>query len=626
MSIPLRPLAGTTAAVPGDGQHRLAPPPSDQALLKALLRDGVIAPHHLPAALTLQPDRRSRLPDLMLSRRLVEERPLYDALARYWQLGHADLSLTFADPRLINRFGALNCLKEGLLPWRSVGGQTVVVASHPDIVQRNRSRLAEVFGPLIFSVAPARQIEAALLAASGPGLARRAETRVALEESCRRFPRLTSARAALVLLLTLALITALSSTIRTALTIWAVVTLVLAMGLKFAALIASLRPDPANTLPPPVIARLPTVSIIVALYRESEIAGRLIRRLGRLDYPKELLDIVLVVEEDDAMTRAALARADLPGWMRVVTAPEGRVKTKPRALNFALDHCRGSIVGVYDAEDAPEPDQIRKVVERFHCRGAEVACLQGALDFYNPETNWLSRCFTIEYASWFRVMLPGLQRLGLPIPLGGTTLFFRRTALEKLGGWDAWNVTEDADLGLRLVRHGLRTEIIGTTTFEEANCRTIPWVKQRSRWIKGYMMTYLTHMRRPLLLWRQIGAWRFLGFQILFLGSLSQALLGPVLWSYWALALVPGHPAAGALSGELMPWVMGLFLAAELCNITLGLFGLKRSGHKLNAVWVVSMNLYFPLQAFAAYKALWELLHRPFYWDKTSHGLFDGAA
>jgi cellulose synthase/poly-beta-1,6-N-acetylglucosamine synthase-like glycosyltransferase len=189
--------------------------------------------------------------------------------------------------------------------------------------------------------------------------------------------------------------------------------------------------------------------------------------------------------------------------------PLGTLQTKPRALNYALSFAKGSIIGVYDAEDAPAPDQLHVVVNRFAQRGPEVVCLQGQLDFYNSHSNWLAHCFTVEYATWFRIMLPSLERLGLAIPLGGTTLFFRRDILESLGGWDAHNVTEDADLGIRLARHGYRTEIIDTVTQEEANARAWPWVKQRSHWLKGYAITYGVHMRSPLKLWRDLGAWRF---------------------------------------------------------------------------------------------------------------------
>jgi cellulose synthase/poly-beta-1,6-N-acetylglucosamine synthase-like glycosyltransferase len=301
--------------------------------------------------------------------------------------------------------------------------------------------------------------------------------------------------------------------------------------------------------------------------------------------------------------------------------PEGKLKTKPRALNYALEFCRGSIIGIYDAEDAPAPDQIRKMVSHFHRRGPEVACLQGVLDFYNARANWLARCFAIEYAAWFRVVLPGLSRLGIPVPLGGTTLFFRRAALESLGGWDAHNVTEDADLGLRLARHGFRTEFLDSVTEEEANCRAWPWVRQRSRWLKGYAMTWATHMRRPALLWRQLGGKGFFGVQVLFLGTLSQFALAPLLWSFWGLSLGLQHPLAAALPEGGMQVLFGLFLAAELVNLGVGAMGVHRAGKPGLIAWLPMLHFYFPLASLASYKAFWEMAARPFYWDKTRHGL-----
>jgi glycosyltransferase XagB len=311
--------------------------------------------------------------------------------------------------------------------------------------------------------------------------------------------------------------------------------------------------------------------------------------------------------------------------MRVVVVPEGQVKTKPRALNHAFDHARGAIIGVYDAEDAPEPDQLRRVVERFQRSGPEVACLQGVLDYYNPCTNWLSRCFTIEYAAWFRLVLPGLARLGLVVPLGGTTLFFRREVLDRLGAWDAHNVTEDADLGIRLARHGYRTELIDAVTLEEANCRALPWVKQRSRWIKGYMMTWVVHMRSPQLLWRQLGPRGFLGFQALFLGTIAQFLLAPLLWSFLLLPFGYHHPLYEALPVAAVWAIAAAFFLSEVTNIVIGALGLGRTRHGLSRIWVLTLQLYYPLASLAAYKGLVELATRPFYWDKTTHGLFDPA-
>ena len=618
-SIPVH-LAGR-----GSVAGRRPQPDLDRTLAMALLRDGGLPPHALIAALSRQQAQSGRLIDRILARNPGAETALYAALGRLHDLNLADFTRPIPDARLIDQLGPDFCLAHTVLPWQRNGGVTVIAIGYPEAIRSLRATLGASFGPVSFALAPPARINAALLQARGAQMAEGAETRVALSESCRAFrsPNATILRlvAATGLMLLLA-----ARPVLALVTIWAVLTLILTMGLKLTAIIAALRRPLPEAASPAIIARLPTVSIMVALYRESDIAARLVRRLGRLDYPPNLLDIILIVEAGDHLTRSALARADLPATMRILVVPLGRVKTKPRALNFGLGQCRGSIVGVYDAEDAPEPDQIRKVVDRFHQRGSDVACLQGVLDFYNPHHNWLSRCFTVEYASLFRVFLPGLQRLGLPIPLGGTTLFFRRDVLERLGGWDAHNVTEDADLGMRLARHGYRTEVLATTTYEEANCRAVPWVKQRSRWIKGYMMTWLTHMRDPRLLWQQLGPRRFLGFQIVFLGSLSQSLLLPLLWSFWMLALGLGHPLSPYLNPGLIFAGICLFVSAEAINIATGMIGLRRSGQKLSLLWVPTLTLYFPLQALAAYKALWELLRCPFYWDKTSHGAFSDAA
>ncbi|MEH7826632.1 glycosyltransferase [Gemmobacter denitrificans] len=597
--------------------------PNAETLGIQLVRDGLVAPDDLVQALALHAQQRGRLVDILLSRGMISEIALFRALARQWTAQIVDLQQDPPDPRLIDKLGTATALRDGLLPWRQIGNVTVVVTAHPEDFKRHRAGLISVFGQVSMALAPLGQIEAAILAMRGPEMDRRALTSVPAEESCRGWGSDTQRNwlrfgvAFLAIWLWLAPLSLLW-----VLVIWAVGTLFLATVLKTAAAFAALhRPPPEPDHEP--VQRQPVVSIMVALYHESTIAPRLVRRLSRLDHPRELLDILLVVEEEDEMTRSALQQAELPPWMRIVVVPDGRLKTKPRALNHALDCCRGSIIGVYDAEDAPEPDQIRRVVQRFHNRGPEVACLQGVLDFYNAHTNWLSRCFTMEYAAWFRIILPGLERLGLPIPLGGTTLFFRRGALESLGAWDAWNVTEDADLGMRLARHGFRTELIDTTTFEESNCRAVPWIKQRSRWLKGYMMTYAVHMRRPGLLLRQLGWWKFAGFQVFFLTTLSQFLLAPVLWTFWAVPLGLPHPVADALPPLMGIALSGTFLFTEAVLLAVTLAAMRQSPNRINPVWALVLHFYFPLGALAAYKAVWEMVKAPFWWDKTSHGLFD---
>ncbi|WP_212524421.1 glycosyltransferase [Actibacterium sp. MT2.3-13A] len=558
--------------------------------------------------------------ELLLRRGLLSSETLTEALADLHGAERVDLDLTAPDPRLIDEIGVQRCLALQAVPLRRLGGDTVVATARPDRFAEIRRALPREFGRAVMAICDADQLRAALLHARAAPLAAAAETRVAEALSCRFWygaaPRYAVGGALLGLL---ALLLAAPATTFALLTGWAMLALLALFALKAAAVLAATRRVPPRpvTLPGP----RPVVSVMVPLFREEDIAPRLVARLEKLTYPKELLDICLVTEQADQVTRDALAAARLPGWMRIVTVPDGSLKTKPRALNFALDFCRGSIIGIYDAEDAPDPDQIDRVVRRFEGSGPEVACLQGVLDFYNSDQNWLARCFTIEYASWFRVMLPGLERLGLVVPLGGTTLFLRRAVIEALGGWDAHNVTEDADLGVRLARFGYRTELMTCVTAEEANCRIWPWIKQRSRWIKGYAMTWSAHMRHPARLWRDLGPRRFFGLQVVFLASLSQFLLLPVLWSFWLVPLGLPHPLSGLAPSWLLWALGGAFILCEALNIAVHATGLWLAGRRRMAWWLPLMHPYAPLAALAAYKAVFEMIFRPFYWDKTRHGI-----
>lgn len=595
-----------------------------------LLESGALKPGDLIRALALQTREQARLGDILIGHGMVTEAELYNALARQWQAGVVDPVATPPDARLVDRLGAETCLHHNLLPWRDVGGATVILTAHPEDFERHRPGLEGRFGRVIMGLTSERDLHAGLLSTRREDLRLRAESRVASGLSCRTWtgetfrPLAYGAGLCLVVLLILAPVVALG-----AFSLLATIAMILTTGLRATAAFTTIRarrpapPDPLGASRPLQIGRLPVVSIMVPLYHEPDIAPRLVARLGRLTYPKELLDIVLLIEAEDTATGNALRGARLPRWMRVITVPAGPIKTKPRALNFGLDFCRGSIIGVYDAEDAPEADQIHRVVRRFHAAGPDVACVQGVLDFYNPRRNWLSRCFTVEYAALFRLVLPGLERLGLPIPLGGTTLFFRRNALEELGAWDAHNVTEDADLGIRLARRGYRTVVLDTVTEEEANCRLLPWVRQRSRWIKGYMMTWAVHMRDPRALWHDLGPRGFFGFQVMFLAAPAQFLLAPVLWSYWLLALGWPHPLAGVLPGWGPLALVSLFLLAEAVNVIIGMLAVSGRRHRGLRRWVPTLHLYYPLAAAGACKAAWELVARPFYWDKTTHGLCD---
>ncbi len=617
----------------GDGDPAPRPllagvPPAQRPPLGAILmRNGSIRAGDLVRALEIQNRQQSRLGDILRAHGFASDGDVIAALAEQFATSVIDPATTRPDPRLIDRFGPRRCLQTGCLPWARAGGVTLVACAQPDRFDDHRPELEAALGPVAMAVIAEEALHAALIGSHRSALRLMAETCVAAQESCRlwdgrRFSRL--AGGGLVALLVATFLAPMA----TFLALFGLVLTFLVLGnlMKIAAATAQIRHRPPPARPAPEPARKPPVSLLVPLYREPDIAPRLVKRLGALAYPRELLDVMLVVEEDDHLTRQALAASRLPHWMRVIPVPDSALRTKPRALNYALNFARGRIIGVYDAEDAPATDQIHRVVERFAQGGADLACIQGVLDYVNPHTNWLSRCFTIEYAAWFRLILPGLARLGLVVPLGGTTLFFRREILEELGGWDAHNVTEDADLGLRLARHGYRTELLPSVTMEEANCRVWPWIKQRSRWLKGYAMTYAVHMRDPGLLWRQLGAWRFAGVQVLFLGTLVQFLLAPLLWSFWLMLFGFGHPAAQALPRWALVAVASVFLVSELTSLTVNILALSAPRHRFLRPWAISLHLYFPLAAVAAWKGCWEMLWSPFYWDKTTHGLHDGGA
>ena len=566
---------------------------------------------------------------ILLAHGMVSENALMRALSVQFDCDVVDLRDQPPDPHLVSMVGFEQCLRLELLPWRMMGTYPVLLTARPERFLEDRAKLPPQFSQALMALAPAGEIARSIASIGRKHLSARAETRTAPELSSRDFsPRALGKAALMVLVVFVAFLLTVPTFTIAALSIFAAAILAVLTLLKFAALFAALtKPRPFTPLfhssrsPNARDDLLPVVSLLIPLYRERSIAARLIRRLGRIDYPKELLDICLIVEEDDIMTRRALSNGALGPNMRVVTVPAGQLKTKPRALNFALDFARGSIIGVLDAEDAPAPDQVYKAVKRFHSAPADLACLQGILDFYNPGTNFLSRAFTLEYASWFRVMLPGLERLGLVVPLGGTTLYMRRSALEEMGGWDAHNVTEDADLGVRLSRMGYRTELFDSVTEEEANCRLWPWVKQRSRWLKGYAMTWAVHMRSPKRLWSELGPRRFFGFQALFLGTILHFLTLPLLVSFWAIPLGLPHPLANALPQIIWHGLVVTFITTEIATLAIAATGAARAGHKRLWPWIPFLHLYFPLAALAAYRAVWEMARNPFYWAKTEHGI-----
>lgn len=371
-----------------------------------------------------------------------------------------------------------------------------------------------------------------------------------------------------------------------------------------------------------VDARLPVYTVLVPLFKEAHMLDQLTRALSALEYPRALLDIKLLLEERDSETIAAAKNLQLPGCFEILVVPDGKPLTKPKALNYGLQFARGDYVVIFDAEDVPEPDQLRKALSAFEAASPKLATLQARLNLYNPRQNWLTRQFTIEYSALFDRLLPAYFFVGFPIPLGGTSNHFRRDLLEEIGGWDPFNVTEDADLGVRLYRRGYHSAVLASTTYEEACAEFSGWFYQRTRWLKGWAQTYFVHMRHPIRLMRDLGFWRFIGFQAVIGGPLFSSLLHPVFlailgFAIWQMPVdeVRGNAALMAL------WVLALFnlAAGYFATMWLGVVSLRLRGFSGFLLALLTIPVYWLMISLAAYRALFQLIYAPFHWEKTRH-------
>jgi cellulose synthase/poly-beta-1,6-N-acetylglucosamine synthase-like glycosyltransferase len=384
----------------------------------------------------------------------------------------------------------------------------------------------------------------------------------------------------------------------------------------------SKRPNPApNGIPD---SELPVYTVLVPLFRETSVLPGLVAALCALDYPPAKLDIKLILESVDTETIAAARAMDMPGCFDIIVVPDGQPRTKPKACNYALEFATGDYVVIFDAEDRPEPDQLRKAVAAFAAAPPDRVCLQARLNFYNASENWLSKQFTIEYTSLFWGVLPALDMLKLPIPLGGTSNHFRIDALRELGGWDAFNVTEDADLGMRIYRAGMTCGMLDSVTYEEAACQPGNWLRQRTRWLKGWMQTYAVHMRRPSALVADLGIRGAVAFHGLFAAVIVATLAHPLVYVLLAYDAFHGgflRQAESVLG--LHFWAIALFnlLAGFGAAVALGVISLRMRGVAGLLPQLLLIPVYWLMISAAAYRALYQLITNPFYWEKTQHGL-----
>ncbi len=367
---------------------------------------------------------------------------------------------------------------------------------------------------------------------------------------------------------------------------------------------------------------LPVYTVLVPVYKEPEVIGILINSLKKVDYPQNKLDVILLLEEDDKETYEAAKAHKPPANWRFVIVPTSLPKTKPKACNYGLFFARGKYLTIYDAEDIPEPDQLKKSVIAFQKGGGKYICFQAALNYFNKDENFLTKMFTLEYSYWFDYLLPGLYNLNLPIPLGGTSNHFDVEKLREVGAWDPFNTTEDADLGVRAFGKGYKVGVINSTTYEEANAKVGNWIRQRSRWIKGYMQTWLVHARNSRKLYKNVGLKGFIAFHLLIGGTPFVFLVNPIMWAIFIFWLITQTKALDVFFPPAVLYI-SLFnlLFGNFLGIYLNMLAVFRRKYYELLPYALLNPIYWMLHSRAAYKALYELFTKPFYWQKTQHGI-----
>lgn len=369
----------------------------------------------------------------------------------------------------------------------------------------------------------------------------------------------------------------------------------------------------------------PRYTILCPLYKESAVVEQFIFAMQQLDYPHKKLEVLLLLEEDDDQTIAKVTSLPLPDYIRVVIVPHSLPKTKPKALNYGLLFASGEYCVIYDAEDVPDPEQLKKVVLAFEKKPINVACIQAKLNFYNPHQNLLTRVFTAEYSLWFDLVLTGLQSLNAPIPLGGTSNHFRTTDIINLKGWDSFNVTEDCDLGIRLTKEGYLTAIVNSTTYEEANSNIANWFAQRGRWIKGYIQSYFVHTRNPQSFLKNTNKRKFFIFQIVVGGKILSLFINPIMWIITVCYFI-FRPTVGHFIESLFPptifyigivsLVFGNFLYLYYYMIAT----IKRHHYSITK-FAYLVPFYWLCMSIAAWHSIYTMIFRTHYWAKTIHGL-----
>jgi cellulose synthase/poly-beta-1,6-N-acetylglucosamine synthase-like glycosyltransferase len=607
------------------------------AFAELLLQSGLISEDDLSFARAAKARTGSHIDDILVSQGIVTPDALRSVMARAWGLPVLDLNSTKHDGALMHRWSGQMMVAENWMPIRRLADGSILVATSRIPDAERSEHIERTLGlPVSYGVATSWDIRNLVLRVFHVEIADEAANELFRQNPALSARLVVSAgqRNGFIALLAVGLISLMLWPSAVVIALLAMVSVVFLAGttVKFLVAMRGAKYDVVERVTAEQVAavddsELPIYTVLVPVFREANIVGQLVRNLGAIDWPAEKLEVLILIEEEDTLTRDALAQASPPANFHVVTIPKGSPQTKPRACNVGLFFATGEYLVIYDAEDTPDPDQLKKAYLAFSRGGEKTVCVQASLNYFNADENVLTRMFTLEYSYWFDYVLAGLDAADLPIPLGGTSNHFRTSALLELGGWDPYNVTEDADLGIRASALGYRVGVINSTTMEEANTSIPNFIRQRSRWIKGYMQTTLVHARRPRQLIREIGLRRFLSFALL-IGGTPATFLGVL--PLYLVTLITIFVPANVLSQFFPVWLLWIclinFVIGNSVMVYLSMMGPYKRGTFNLTLWALLNPIYWILHSIASYKGLWQLITKPHYWEKTEHGLTGQAS
>lgn len=601
-----------------------------ERLGEILHREDSLPAARIDAALEEQRVHGGRLGEILLREGHIGALPLYQAIARHFGLPFVNLKDIPADPALQNSGHMQDYIRLQFVPHTRENGVTVLATCDPSPALDSWARAHyEAFRFVITAPYDLYWHMDTHFSARLDEASRLALWHMAPHQSAREV--LTGEQQSGLLILLVGVVVCLwfwpVSTVVTLLTVlnlFYFFTLLFKFQLFFCGRLYSTERQPRLHLPE--AKDLPVYTVLVPLHDESQSLPRLLAALDALDYPKSKLDIKLIVERSDEKTIHALKGLRPRAGYELIYVPYSLPQTKPKACNYALHFARGEFVTIFDAEDAPEQLQLKKAVAAFRSAPEDVICLQARLNYYNRDKALLARLFSLEYALWFDYMIPGLHHLGIPIPLGGTSNHLRLSALRDLGDWDPFNVTEDADLGIRIALSGQKTAVLNSRTLEESPIHLSVWLRQRTRWVKGYMQTWLVHMRDPLGLMRRLPPAAFWGFQFFIFGPCLMFLTTPLLWGFSAAYLLGWLPRFSEISPLLLSLAAFNIGFGLLTHAYYAVFIILHQRWRRMGMAMLVFPFYWLLHSVAAYRAVWQLACAPHKWEKTPHGFTLGYA